>query len=230
MSLCRWREGRVASWLADPPRLSREWSCYRQVDPEWAPLYHGAGELVSSQSSGRWHRQGESYAQYMALEPLAAWAELVRYEHIRGNTRAVQYRRNLWLIVVRERDIADLSSFDHYDACGLDPQIAVASHAASQALADELRAAGYRGILSPSAALVGATNLTLFGERFERVLLGGLTSWRNPNPDILLPVSLAADGHPPAQLITETVFENMEHWGYRDWLAATGNQPPQGTL
>lgn len=229
MRLCRWREGRVASWQADPPRLSREWSCYRQVDPEWAPLYHGAGELIPSQSSGRWHRQGEGYAQYMALEPLAAWAELVRYEHIRGNTRAEQYRRNLWLIVVRERDIADLSTFDQYAACGLDPRVAVGDHAASQALAGELRAAGYRGVLSPSAALVGATNLTVFGERFEKVMLGRLSSWRNPSPDMFLPASLAADGHPPAQLTTETVFENMEHWGYRDWLVAQGEPLSQGT-
>lgn len=219
----------VASWQADPAPLSREWSCYRQVDPQWAPLYHGAGEPVPSQSSGRWHRQGEVYAQYIALEPLGAWAELVRYEHIRGNTRAEQYRRNLWLVFVREHDIADLSTFDHYEACGLDPRLAVGDHADSQKLADELRGAGYRGLLSPSAALVGATNLSLFGERFERPLLGGLATWPNPKPGVRLPCSLVVEGNPPDQLILETVFENMEHDGYRDWLRAHGKPLPPGT-
>lgn len=218
----------MASWQADPARLSREWHCYRQVDPQWAPLYHGAGELVPSQSSGRWHRQGEDYAQYMALEPLGAWAELVRYEHIRGNTRAEQYRRNLWLILVREHDIADLSTFDHYAACGLDPRIAVGDHGPSQELAAALRAAGYRGIVSPSAALMGATNLVLFGERFEKELFGGLAYWQNPKPEVFLPCSPAAAGYPPAQLIAQTVFENAEHAGYRNWLYRQ-DKPPSGT-
>ena len=226
---CPWREGHVANWRVDPARLSGEWSCYRQVDPQWAPLYHGAGEPVPSQSSGRWHRQGEGYAQYMAVEPLGAWAELVRYEHIRGHTRAEQYRRKLWLLFVREHDIADLSTFDHYDAAGLGPRVAVGAHTNSQDLADELRAAGYRGVLSPSAALVGATNLTLFGERFERPRLGGLATWSNPKPGVFVPCSLAADGNPPEQLILDTVFENMEHDGYRDWLRAHGKPLPSGT-
>jgi hypothetical protein len=165
----------------------------------------------------------------MALEPLGAWAELVRYEHIRGNTRAGQYRRSLWLVFVREHDIADLSTFDHYDTCGLDPRLAVGAHPESQDLAKELRAAGYRGLLAPSAALVGATNLTLFGERFERVRLGGMAAWPNPKPGVFVPCSLAADGNPPEQLTLETVFENMEHDGYRDWLRAHGKRLPAGT-
>lgn len=218
----------MASWLVEPNRLSGEWSCYRQVDPQWAPLYHAAGEPVPSQGDARWHRQGEGYAQYMALEPLGAWAELVRYEGIRGNGRADQYRRKLWLMFVREHDIADLSTFDHYDACGLDPRIAVGPHPDAQNLADELRAAGFRGVLSPSAALVGATNLTLFGERFEKVLLGGLATWPNPQPGVRVPCSLVGEGNPPDQLTTETVFEDMEHDGYRDWLRANGKPLPAG--
>lgn len=214
----------MASWRAEPARLSGEWSCYRQVDPQWAPLYHAAGEPVPSQTGGRWHRLGEGYAQYLALEPLGAWAELVRYEGIRGNVRAEQYRRRLWLVFVREHDIADLSTFARYDACGLDPRIAVGSHADSQPLADELRAAGFRGVLSPSAALVGATNLTLFGERFEKVLLGGLATWPNPMPGVRLPCSLVVEGNPPDQLITETVFEDMEHDGCREWLAGASGR------
>lgn len=217
----------MPSWQAEPERISREWYCWRQVSPEWAPLYHAAGEPVPSQSSARWHRAGEGYAQYMSLEPLGAWAELVRYEGIRGNTRAEHYRRRLWWLFVREHDIADFSSFDAYHGCGLDPRLAVGDHAPSQALGDELRAAGFRGVVSPSAALGGATNLTLFGPRFEKVLLGGLAEWPNPQPQLRVPCSLVVEGNPPEQLITETTFEDMNHDGYRDWLKANGlPQPP----
>jgi hypothetical protein len=210
----------VPSWRAEPERISGGWHCFRQVSPEWAPLYHAAGEPVPSQPSGRWHRQGEGYAQYFSLEPLGAWAELVRYEGIRGRTRARAYRRRLWLCFVREHDIADLSTFDRFAACGLDPHDAVGDHERSQALADDLRGAGYRGVLSPSAALAGATNLTLFGPRFEKVLLGGLERWPNPQPEVRVPCSLVVEGNPPEQLVTETTFPGMAHDVYRDWLAA----------
>lgn len=215
-------------WQREPERVAGEWHCFRQVAPDWPPLYHAAGEPAPSQRSARWHRLGEGYAQYLALEPLGAWAELVRFERIRGDTRAAQYRRRLWLVFVREREIADLSSFDRWDACGLDPRAAVGEHGACQALADDLRAAGYRGVLSPSAALVGATNLTLFGTRYEKVLLGGLERWENPNPEVRLPCSLAAEGTPPEQLIVETTFSDMPHDGYRAWLRAEGLRAPRG--
>lgn len=210
----------MASWRVEPPRVAGEWLCFRQVSPDWAPLYHAAGEPIPSQSAGRWHAQGESYAQYLSLEPLGAWAELVRFEGIRGAVRAEQYRRRLWLVLVRESAIADLSSFKAYRACGLDPLVAVGDHAASQRLAEELRAADYRGVLSPSAALAGATNLTLFGPRYEKVLTSGLARWANPRPELRLPCSLVVEGHPPEQLISETVFEGSEHDGYQEWVAA----------
>ena len=210
----------MASWRAEPRRLSGEWSCYRQASPDWPPLYHAAGEPAPSQVSGRWHRQGEDYAQYLSLEPLGAWAELVRYDAIRTVARAHAYHRRLWLCFIREHELADLSTFDAYQECGLDPATAVGDHAASQALADELRAAGYRGLLSPSAALAGATNLTLFGERYERVMLGGLDRWRNPRPDLFVPCSLVVEGGPPVELIQQTTFEGMPHPGYRMWMGA----------
>jgi RES domain-containing protein len=218
----------VASWHREPERVAGEWRCFRQAAPDWPPLYHAAGEPLPTQGSGRWHRQGQGYAQYLSLEPMGAWAELIRYEAIRGAARAAEYRRRLWLVFVREHALADLSTFDRYDACGLDPRLAVGPHENAQALADELRTAGYRGLLSPSAALSGATNLTLFGPRYEKVLLGGLETWVNPDPDLRLPCSLAAEGTPPAQLVTETTYAGMEHEGYRAWLSDHGGAAPPG--
>ena len=159
---------------------------------------------------------------------MGAWAELVRFERIRGGTRAAQYRRRLWLVFVREREIADLSTFDRWADCGLDPRTAVGDHGAAQQLGDELRAAGFRGVLSPNAALPGATNLTLFGPRYEKVLLGGLERWDNPDAELRLPCSFVAEGTPPEQLITETTFADMPHDGYRAWLRAQGLRAPRG--
>ena len=214
----------MASWRTEPERRTGTWSAYRQVSSRWPPLYHAAGEPIPSQSSGRWHASGQGYAQYLALEPLGAWAELVRYEGIRDAERAQQYRRRLWLVLVREHDIADLSSFERLDACGLDPALAVGPHTPARALADELREAGYRGLLAPSAALPGATNLTLFGPRFEKVLLGGLAEWDNPAPDAFLPCSLVAEAGPPVELLTATRFPDMDHEGYLRWFATRGKR------
>lgn len=218
----------MASWRAEPRSVSGEWTCFRQVSPEWPPLYHDAGVPVPDQEPGRWHRKGEGYAQYLALSPLGAWAECARYFSLRSPAAARSMKRDLWLVFVRERRIADLSSFDRYESCGLDPRIAVGGHAASQTLADDLRVAGYRGVLSPSAALPGVVNLTVFGERYERVLLTDVAAWPNPDVEAWLPVqAVVEEGPVPVQLCTETVFMTKKHEGYRDWLAGRGRpQPP----
>jgi hypothetical protein len=136
-------------------------------------------------------------------------------------------KRNLWLVFVRETEIADLSSFDRYEACGLDAAIAVGDHAASQALADELRAARFRGVLSPAAALPGVKNLTIFGERYERVLLTDPAAWANPDVDAWLPVHAAVEEGPvPTSMCTEAVFKTKKHEGYREWLVAKGRPLP----
>jgi RES domain-containing protein len=212
----------VASWEARPHPVSGEWICFRQVSPEWPPLHHNAGEPGPSQESGRWHRKGEGYAQYLSLTPLGAWAECARYYSLRSADQAREMRRNLWLVFVRETRIADLATFDRYDACGLDPRIAVQDdHASTQALGAELRDAGFRGVLSPSAALPDAVNLTLFGERYEKVLLTDLAAWDNPDVDAWLPCqSVVEEGPVPASLCTEAVFRGKQHEGYRRWARA----------
>jgi RES domain len=213
----------VASWQAKPRAISGEWTCFRQVSPEWPPLYHNAGVPAPDQESGRWHREGEGHAQYMSLSPLGAWAECARYYSLRSQRQAREMKRNLWLVFVRETLIADLSTFDDYDACGLDRKIAVGRHTVSQRLAGDLRADGFRGVLSPSAALPGVVNLTVFGERYEKVLLTDLAAWRNPDVDAWLAVqTVVEEGPVPAQLCTETVFKTKKHESYRDWMTAHG--------
>lgn len=219
----------MASWRHEPARVAGAWSCFRQVSPEWPPLWHDAGEPRPSQESARWHRQGESYAQYLSLSAQGAWAELVRYEGIRDAAYASAQRRTLWQVFVRDDGIADLSDFDRWATCGLDPRDAVAEHEAAQQLGDELRAAGYRGVLAPSAALPGATNLTLFGVRYEAVMAYDLERWSNPDADVWLPCTLVAEAAaPPAELVVKTCFLNAPHAAYRTYLASIGQAPPPG--
>jgi RES domain-containing protein len=201
----------VPSWAADPAAVSGRWVAYRHVARGVPPLWFGAGRTTLRQESGRWHRERESLVQYLALSSDGAWAERVRYEAIRTEARRLRDERCLWQLQVAGERIADLSTFDAWEACGLDPAIAVGDHADSQALASELRRAGYRGVLSPSAALDldGAVNLTLFGGRIEHRIQG------LPLPDHPL-----ADDGPwvPAVLLTDrgspTPFA-MDHVCYR---------------
>ena len=180
---------------------------------------HEAGAARPQQESGRWHREGEGYAQYLSLSAAGAWAELLRYLSIHTPALAVEQRRHLWAVTVAETQIADLADFAAWTDCGLDPAIAVEDHTRSQSLAQELLDAGYRGVLAPSAALPGAVNLTLFGERYEwSPLLGPV-----PDPTLWLAVELAApEAHPPTDLLAVTRYQGQPHAGLQAYLAGRG--------
>lgn len=217
----------VTSWAAEPARVPVASFWYRHTSPNWPPLVHSAGEPQPSQESGRWHRLGDGYAQYLSESPPGAWAELIRYYRIRSRDFAAEQQRNLWLIYVEETDIADLGSFDAWEACGLDPALAIGPHADCQRLVVELHDAGYRGVLSPSAALPDTINLTLFGPRYEHVMNSDPRAWVNPDPSTWLACQLAAaTAAPPVDLITQTCFAGEPHFGYRGWLAAKGRPMP----
>ncbi|HEX5146923.1 MAG TPA: RES family NAD+ phosphorylase [Conexibacter sp.] len=224
----------MPSWTSEPAAVAGRWVAYRHVAQGVPPLWYGAGSTTLRQESGRWHREGESLVQYLALSSDGAWAERVRYEALRTEADRIADHRSLWQLRVSAERIADLSSFDKWEACGLDPAVAVGDHAESQALASELRRARYAGVLSPSAALdvAGAVNLTLFGGFVEQ-RVSGLAL-----PDE--PVG-GAGGGPwlPAILLTDrgapTPFA-MEHACYRfghhrtlaEWRAARGGAAVSG--
>jgi RES domain-containing protein len=229
----------VPSWTSRPAAVAGRWVAYRHVAQGVPPLWHGAGSTTLRQESGRWHREGESLVQYLALSCDGAWAERVRYEAIRTEARRLRETRSLWQLRVCADGIADLSTFDKWEACGLDPEIAVGHYAASQALASELRRARYRGVLSPSAALdvAGAVNLTLFGSRIEQHIHG------EPLPDEpvggangpWLPAVLLTDrGAPTPFAMAHTCYRLGEHRTLHEWRAARGRRHPRrrprGTL
>ena len=220
----------MPSWTSRPAALAGRWVAYRHVAQGVPPLWHGAGSTTLRQESGRWHREGESLVQYLALSSDGAWAERVRYESLRTEADRSADHRSLWLLRVSADQIADLSTFDKWEACGLDPEIAVGEHADSQALASELRRSGYRGVLAPSAALdvVGAINLTVFGGRIEHRIEGA------PLPDApvdehgpWLPAILLTDRGAPTRFAMERAcYRDGHHRTLAEWRARRGRRRP----
>lgn len=187
-------------------------------------MWHGAGSTTLRQESGRWHREGESLVQYLALSSDGAWAERVRYESLRTESDRLADHRSLWQLCVSADQIADLSTFDKWEACGLDPAIAVGEHGHSQALASELRRARYRGVLSPSAALdvAGAVNLTLFGSRIEQHVRGQPLPDEpvgGPNAPWLPAILLTDRGAPTPFAMERTCYRLGEHRTLAEWRA-----------
>lgn len=190
------------------------------MDPSFPPLWHSAG-VGLRQPSARWHTTGDephNYAQYLSCHPLGMWTELARQEGLRGHDRRRELYRTAWMLRVRSDHIADLRSFEHWDACGLDPWIAVDDdHGASRKLAEELQAAGFHGMLSASASLPGAINLTLFGPRME-IPYTSASAW--PRPEYFCPTSMIAErAIAPPEVITHTRFKEQPHLGFEDYQA-----------
>jgi hypothetical protein len=211
----------VASW-ARKPAVARggDWLAYRQMDPRWPPLWHGAGVGIA-QPAARWNVAGthhDNYAQYLACHPDGMWAELVRQLGLRGEDRRRQVLRTVYRIRVRSPRVADLRDFDRWQACGLDPEIAIDDdHRRSRALADELRAAGFSGILAPSASLPGHTNLTLFGPRQEAPD-DDTGVW--PRPELFCPTVTVADrAAPPAGMDLHVRYLGTAHLAWERWRA-----------
>lgn len=162
------------------------------------------------------------------MSPAGAWAELIRYLHLRTPDAVVEQRRSLWQVHVRLDDIADLSTFDHWEGCGLDPAHAISDdHSPCQAIADWLTGNSYSGLLAPSAALPGSANLTIFGERYEHITLDDPGGLRARDSDVWLPVALAAAGaHPPHDLVTRARYVGQPHGGFDDWQGARRSPTP----
>jgi hypothetical protein len=216
----------LTTWRRAPERVAGVWRAYRHTDQRFQPLWYGGGTTSLRQEPGRWHEQGVDVAQYLSLSANGAWAERCRYASIRDDVRRLQETRMLWELQVVEHDVADLSSFDRYVACGLDPELAIGPHARCWPLGADLRAAGYRGILSPSAAYdrPDAVNLTLFGERLEDHHYATMPDpSANPRPDLFIPVLLIADaGAPTRHAMLHTCYRAADHRTFANWRATSG--------
>lgn len=145
--------------------------------------------------NGRWNVAGRRPTQYMSLDAESPFAEILRHEDLRTDEDASHYSATIWQLQVDDSLIVDYSTFELADAAGFEAEALVSDdHERCQAEAEWLASEGARGLLSPSAALPGNVNLTLFGARVA-------VPW-NTTAELAssIPVQRLTTGHPPSGL------------------------------
>jgi RES domain-containing protein len=171
----------------------RSWEGIVYRGTSWdTPLWAGP-----NRRDGRWNIGGTSTVQYFCADPEAPFAEMLRHEELRTEAEAQTYWTNLWQTRVHEASLVDYSTFELAETAGFPADALVEDdHERCQAEAEWLKGRGVRGLLSPSAALPGSVNLTLFGPRVE-------IPWDSqPRLASQLPVQLLSRSHPPVGLVS----------------------------
>ena len=157
--------------------------------------------------NGRWNVAGRGSVQYLCVETDAPYAEMLRHEQLHTEEEAATRRGFLFEVKLHEAAIVDYSTFEKAEAARFSPAALVDDdYDACQAEAQWLVEHGARGVLSPSAALPGATNLTLFGPRVE-------VSWSTaPSLAAEVPVRrVGGKGPPPTGLVAAVRHFGQEH-------------------
>lgn len=150
--------------------------------------------------AGRWNLDGDASTQYWSLSPEAAWAELIRHENLRSEEDLDLVRVPFWVCRVRAALLIDLGLSEVRERNGITTdQLISEDWSPCQQLAPHLRV-NWDGVISPSAALPGEANLTLFGPR--RAI-----GWSSrPALASALPTSRVAVGRPPPGLLPRVVY------------------------
>jgi len=140
---------------------------WRHVPPGAVALHLGK---LWKLSEGRWNRRGDYACLYTSLTRECALAELARARHAYG--RAVGGRDLVSIEIHRLEPVLNLVDGKAYRtlarASGETPNAALLTADANAAfehcrrLADQARRQGFTGLLVPSAALTGATNLAIY--------------------------------------------------------------------
>jgi hypothetical protein len=170
---------------------------------------------------GRWHVSGDGATQYLSLSTDGAWAELIRNEELRTEDEVAMVSVSMWAVAIDQEMIVDYSSFELAEQAGFDPLALVdENYELCQREGARLRALNYAGVLAPSAALPGATNLTLFGPRMA-------STWdRPPLLASSIPATIIAKGGPPPGLLASVRRIGTAH---RDLVAHTAPRSAKPT-
>jgi RES domain-containing protein len=165
---------------------------------------------------GRFNVAGEVCTQYLCLGADPPYAEMIRHEQLKTEAEAQLLRIYLWEVALHEAAIVDYSAFELAEAAGFPPAALVDDdYERCQNEAKWLIEHGARGLLSPSAALPGHTNLTLFGPRVE-------VSWgATMNLSAQVPVRrIGGKGPPPVGLVDQVRQFGQPHSGLEEYLAS----------
>lgn len=169
----------------------------------------------SNTEPGRWHTTGDGPTQYLSMTTDGTWAELIRAEGLRSEVEVAMVRMPLWQARIRQSRVVDYSTFDLAERSGFAPNALVDDdQSRCRAEGKRLRELGHAGVLAPSAALPGATNLTLFGPRVS-------TSWeRASSLASAIPAMVVTEGAPPRGLVGRVRFHGQHHSALRAHQAA----------
>lgn len=124
------------------------------------------------------------------------------------------YKVTLWELRISEGFVVDYSTFQKAEEAGFPPDALVDDdHQRCQQETQRLANLGAGGVLSPSAALPGSVNLTLFGPRVE-------VKWdAKTGVASAVPAHRLAEGHPPAGLVNRVRYFGARHSGLEEHLA-----------
>lgn len=183
-----------------PPHLSLQARVYRATSYD-VPL-----RVAANGRSGRWNIAGAGTVQYLCLDAEAPYAEKIRHEDLRTENEVGTYTVALWELEVNEGFVVDYGTFEKAEEAGFPAEALVDDdHERCQKEAQRLMDLGARGVLTPSAALPGSTNLTLFGQRVE-------VRWgARPGVSSAVPAQRLAVGHPPTGLLARVRFFGDDH-------------------
>jgi RES domain-containing protein len=156
----------------------------------------------------RWSTPQDGPTQYLCLDPGGCWADVARHQEISTDAELAELRRPLWVAWISDQPIADYSTFERAEASGFSPEALVDEDwSACQREGAKLRAQGFRGVASPSAALAGAINLTLFGPRLP-------SAWGTRSRlASFIPCAISSVGAPPADFASQVRYRGEDHHG-----------------
>ena len=142
----------------------------------------------------------------MCLDANAPFAETLRHEDLRTEAEAATYGTTIWQIRVDQGMVVDYSTFERAEAAGFSAEALVEDdHDRCQAEAARLKGDGMLGLLSPSAALPGSVNLTLFGPRVA-IPWDATVSLAST-----MPAGKLTTGHPPTGLVSRVRYFGEVH-------------------
>jgi RES domain-containing protein len=118
---------------------------------------------------GRYHRAGDAGAWYASASERGAWAELLRH-HTSSELSPFEVRRRIGRARVANLRVLDLTDPQVREALALtEADLTGDDLTRCQRLGEAARAAGFEGMLAPSAALPGETILVVFPAAIVKV-------------------------------------------------------------
>ena len=165
---------------------------------------------------GRWNKAGSGATQYIALHPLAPWAEYLRWHGIKKWQVARELRLGVWALRVIDEEILDVT-YETAGDLGLQPEDLVSDDwSPCQDAAERIRAdrSSRRVLRTPGAALPGTQNIVILEPRVA------IPYSRSPIDIVDVPITLVAAGaRPPESLLPLVRHRGEPHPELDTWRA-----------